>query len=126
MSGRKNYLNSYKIINAGDVSLTSITSSATNIQGLDNVGIQVNVVSGTFSGVITVEVSADHQEINGNVTVAGNWVALSLPVSATITSSSPTSIYLDLNQISSLWIRVKYTKTSGTGSLDAFIVAKML
>lgn len=127
MSGRKNALRQFKILSAGDASQATLTSTVTNIEFLDNVGMQFNVVSGSPTGVWTIEVSADYiADQNGNVSSAGNWIAVNLPVSAAITSGSPANIYVDLNQLSAPWIRAKYTKGSGTGSLDAFIVGKML
>lgn len=122
MSGRKNFLASYKLVTAGDMSLASVTSSPINIQGEDNVGVQLNILTGTPTGVFTVQVSADY---NQNL-ATGNWINVNLPTSAAITSGSPSPVYIDLNQISAPWIRVVYTKTSGTGTFDAFICGKML
>jgi len=130
MSGRKNHLSPFKIVSAGDMSQATITSSVTNIQGLDNIGIQVNILTGTASGTFDVQVSADHTEVNGNVIVAGTWNKLGSPYTGTLTSGvfsdSTASLYFDLNQLSSQYVRLLYTKTSGTGSFDAVIVGKMI
>lgn len=121
---RKNNLQVFQLITAGDMSAASLTSPVTNIQFLDNIGIQLSW-TGSPVGTFTVQVSADYnQDSLGNVLAAGHWVTLTLPTSPTTASGSP--IYLDLNQLSAPWIRVVYTKTSGTGSLSAFITAKML
>lgn len=129
---RKNNLLKFQLITAGDMSLSSLTSTITNIQFLDNIGIQLNF-SGSPVGTLEVQVSADHAQDNeGNVTVAGNWAPIPLSYilagSMTVATSVPTSvgspIYLDLNQLSAPYIRVVYTKTSGTGTLNAFITCK--
>lgn len=126
MSGRKNFLNHFKAVSAGDMSLSTVTSPVVNIQGLDNIGIQINILSGTPNGTFDVQISADHQEVNGVVTNAGNWVNLGTPYTATIASGAPANIYYDLNQLSSCFVRLLYTKSSGTGSFDAWFVGKMI
>ena len=134
MSGRKNNLRQFQSITSGDMSTVSITSAVTSIQWLDNVGIQLNF-SGSPVGTFAVQVSADYaQDTEGNVQNPGHWIPLVLTyfISGGFTSdtSVPTSvgspIYLDLNQLSAPWIRVVYTKGSGTGTLNAFITAKLV
>lgn len=130
MSGRKNHLSSFKSVSAGDMSQATVTSMVTNIESLDNIGIQVNVLTGTANGTFDVQISADHREANGVVTVAGTWNKLGAPYTATLASGvfsdSTASCYFDLNQLSSQYVRLLYTKTSGTGTFDAIIVAKMV
>jgi hypothetical protein len=126
MSGRKNSLLSFKIVSAGDQSLATVTSTITSIEFLDNIGIQVNILTGTASGSFDVQISGDHREVNGNVTVAGNWISLGSSYTATVTSGSPANIYFDLNQLSAPYVRLLYTKSSGTGTFDAFVVGKMI
>lgn len=133
MSKKSNLL-SYRTITDGDMSAVSVTSSVTNIQFLDDIGLQLNW-TGSPVGTFAIQVSADHaQDYNGNVTVAGNWVPLLLSYwsgSAMVTGYTiPTSlgspIYLDLALLSAPWIRIVYTKGSSTGTLNAFITAKVL
>lgn len=125
MSGRKNSLSQYKIISAGDMSLTSITSKVTNIQYLDNIGMQFNF-TGAPVGTFDVQVSGDYlTDELGNIISAGNWISVNLPQQP-VASGAAGSIYVDLNQLSAPYIRAVYTKTSGTGTLNAFITAKML
>lgn len=125
MSGRKNALIKYQTITNGDMSQASITSTVTNLQFLDNVCVQLNF-TGTPTGTFEVQVSLDHaQDQNGNVSVAGNWTALTLSPSPAATGSAST-IFIDMNQLSAPWIRVVYTRTSGSGTLNAYIGAKMI
>ena len=122
---RKNNLRQFPSIVNGDMSLASITSAVTNIQFLDNISIQLNF-SGSPTGTFAIQVSVDYvQDDNGNVVTPGNWVAISLP-STPVASGSPGSIVIDLNQLATPWIRVVYTKSSGTGTLNSFISGKML
>lgn len=132
MSGRKSNLKQYQTITSGDMSLSSITSSVTNIEFLDNIAIQLNF-TGAPVGVFQVQVSADYnQDNNGNVLTAGNWVAIpvayytsgSFTTSTDIPTSAGSPIYLDLNQLAAPWVRVVYTTTSGTGTLNGYIAAK--
>lgn len=133
MSGRKSNLGSFQVITGGDMSTASLTSTVSSIEFLDDIGYQFNW-TGSPVGNISIEVSADHkQDASGNVTVAGNWVPLTFSywngTSFTTATSIPTSVgspvYIDLALLSAPWIRAKYTKTSGTGTLSAFITAKM-
>lgn len=134
MSDKKNQLLKYQSITNGDMSLSSITSAITNISFLDDIGYQFNF-TGSPVGTIALQVSADHaQDYSSppNVTVAGNWVNLTFTYWNGLTfvtdTSIPTSvgspIYIDLALLSAPWIRAVYTKTSGTGTLQAFVTAK--
>lgn len=122
---RKNNLLKFQTITAGNMASATLTSAVTNIQWLDNIGYQFNF-SGSPVGTFAIQVSADYaQDDSGNVTNAGNWIAVSLPTPA-VASGSAGSLYIDLNQLSAPWIRAVYTKTSGTGTLNAFITAKQI
>lgn len=112
----------------------TLTSAVTCIQWLDNIGIQFNW-TGAPVGSFAIQVSADYvQDPEGRVTNPGNWIPLTLtylsaPNVFTSAQSVPTSvgspIYIDLNQLSSPWIRSVYTSVSGSGILNALITAKM-
>lgn len=131
---RKNNIKQFNTITAGDMSLASLTSLVTDIQFLDDIGYQFSW-TGSPTGNIAIQVSANHnQDDFANVTVAGDWVPLTLTYwngSAFITATSiPTSVgssvYIDLALLSAPYIRVVYTKVSGTGSLTSTITAKMV
>lgn len=118
---RKNNLLSFRSIVDGDMSLSSLTSTVTDIQFLDNIAIQSNF-TGSPVGVIAIQVSADYaRDFMGNVTNSGNWATVA---SASTSGGSP--IYFDLNQLAAPYIRVVYTKTSGSGTLNCILSAKML
>ncbi len=117
-----NLLIPFKFISAASMG-ANITSAIVEISQQDNVGIQLNW-TGTPVGTFDVQISIDHeQDMNGNVTVAGNWV--SLPLSPAIAAAgSADSAYIDLNQQSASYVRVVYTRTSGSGTLNGFATAK--
>lgn len=135
MSSRKSNLRKFQIVTSGSMTGTAtITSAVTCIQWLDNIGVQLNWTSSPV-GTFQVQVSADYeQDFEGNVTNSGNWTAIPLSylLSGTMTTAAtvPTSvgspIYLDLNQLSAPWIRTVYTNASSSGTLNAFITAKMV
>ena len=132
MSVTKNVLKPFQTITAGSMA-GNLTSQVTTIQFLDNLGLQLDW-TGSPVGSFQVQVSADYsQDIMGNVLNAGNWSPIILeyiPTGGTLTiaTSIPTSvgspIYVDLNQTSAPYIRVVYTSSSGTGTLNAYITAK--
>lgn len=133
---RKNNLLAFNNIVAGDMSTASLTSTVTNIQFLDDIGLEL-VWTASPVGNFQVQVSIDYAQDNSsppNVTSTGNWVPLVLTYwngSAFVTGTDiPTSlgsaIYLDLALLSAPWIRVVYTKSSGTGTLNSYITAKMV
>lgn len=101
----------------------NITSAATAIHFLDDIGVQFNF-TGAPVGTFQVQVSIDYmQDQEGNIQNPGNWIPITLtptPVAAGV----PGQIYIDLNMLSSPWIRVAYVFTSGSGTLNAFITGK--
>jgi hypothetical protein len=126
MSGRKSNLGSYQTFTNADMSQATLTSALTNIEFLDNVGIQLSWAGTSPVGTFEVQVSLDHQQDQyGNVTNAGNWAPISF-TSPPAVSGNTGSVYLDINQISAPWIRVVYTKTSGIGLLNGYICGKMV
>lgn len=112
----------------------SVTSPVTDIQFLDNIGIEIDF-TGSPIGTFQVQVSASYsQDMNGNVQSPGAWTPILITYydgTSTVTGLSvPTSvgspIYIDLNQLSAPFLRVVYTRSSGTGSLDCYLTAKMI
>jgi hypothetical protein len=126
MGGIKNQLLKYQTVTNGSMTGTStITSAVTNIQNMDNVGIQLNF-TGTPNGTFFVQVSADYaQNSQGVVTNAGNWITVTLPTTP-VAAGAANQIYIDMNQLSAPWIRFQYTNSSGAGTLNAFITGKAL
>lgn len=124
MSGRKSNLAVFQNIVNGDMS-GDVTSSVTNIEFIDNVGVQLNF-TGTPTGTFKIQVSADYkQNSQGVVTNAGNWIDLSFSTTPSA-SGSASQIYIDMTQLSAPYIRVKYVRASGSGTLNGYIVGKQV
>lgn len=115
-----------QIMTSVAVSSTNVyTSTPVNILNLDNIGLQVNIAS-TPSGSLQVQVSIDYQQTaEGAVINAGNWINV-VGASTVITSGSPNEVYFDMNQLSAPWVRLQYTNSSGSGTLNAFASGKGL
>lgn len=117
-----NLLESFHFIVATSMG-ASATSAAIEVKRQDNVGIQLNW-TGTPTGTFAVQISADYKvDNNGNVMNAGNWI--SLPLSPAIAAAGSADVaFIDINQTGAAYIRVVYTRSSGTGVLDGYITAK--
>lgn len=102
----------------------NITSGAVEVKNQDNIGVQLHWTTSDGVGTFSVQISSDHfEDTEGNIVVAGNWVTL--PLSPAITAASANDdAYIDLNQMSAMYMRVIYTRTSGTGTVSAIVVAK--
>lgn len=124
MSGRKNNLLKFQTVINGSMA-GSLTSAVTNIEFLDNIGIQAIWSSGsTPVGTLQVEISIDYaQDTFGNVTNPGTWTSLTTTASV---SGNTGNVYFDINQISSPWIRLTYVRASGSGTLNAYVTGKMI
>lgn len=112
MSGRKNILPPYKSLSAGDLSQATVTSSATNIEGYDNVAVQINA-TGTPTGTFAIQASVD------NV----NWIDVDLPSAPTL-SGSADQILVNMGDLAFPYLRTVYTRTSGSGSADVWVTGK--
>lgn len=104
------------IITNGDMSQASLTSIVVPIQFEDNVGMQF-VWTGSPVGTFTVQVSLD--QINWS-TIPPTSFSGTYPIPGT--TSSPG--YLDMALLSAAFVRVIYTKSSGSGTLNVLCVAK--
>lgn len=108
---RKLVLRKHQVVSSGDMS-ADVTSDTTNIEHLDNIAYQL-VWTGTPTGTFAVEGTVD----------GSTWAALDLsdPILA---SGSADDALIVLSDLSFVSIRVKYTRTSGTGTLNVFISGK--
>ncbi len=125
MSGRKNTLTPYQIFNAVTMG-ASATSPVIVIAYMDNIGIQLQW-TGTPVGTFSFEVSLDYaaSQPGGAVSNSGTWIPLN--VSPAITAAGvDDQAYVDINQSGATAIRIKYTRTSGTGSLTGYVAAKQV
>lgn len=109
---RKNVLTPYHWLVDGDMSSATLTSEETEVTYTDNVGISVSW-TGDAIGTFAVEASID----------GSNWSSLSFSSTPAANGSADTHL-LNLNQIPYKSIRLKYTRTSGSGTLNSYVMYK--
>lgn len=106
---RKLFLEPYRIVTAGDMS-ANITSAESTVNQIDNVGIQLDF-TGTPTGTFTVEAQRHP---------SADWVAIDF--GSTISASGAAGNHRISISSKENKVRVKYTRSSGTGTLNAYIV----
>jgi hypothetical protein len=116
---RKNAIQAWPIINAVSMGAT-ITASPTNVEFLDNIGLHVVWSSSNAVGTITVEGSNTYNPNTG----AGTWFALTFSPVLTQPASNNGDYGISINQFPWSWLRVVYTRVSGTGTLTVTLSAK--
>lgn len=115
----KNALKPWRAILNGDMSGNLVSSEPTNIMFMDNVSIEFDF-TGTPTGTFFVDVSNTYDPI---LNPTPTWITLSLSPTPVATGTSGV-IGIDYNQSGFQWMRVRYTATSGTGTLNAYIAVK--
>lgn len=110
----KNQLKNYTLIDAVSTA-ASITSSAIDVEFLDNIGFNIDW-TGTTTGTITIEGS--------NVNTASTFKALTFDPVLTQPSGTASGILVSVNQFPWSFIRVAFARTSGTGTLSVSMAAK--
>lgn len=113
MSARKNVLCPYKIINAVTMG-ADITSATVDGMWQDNIGIEVVWTSSDAVGVISVQAS-----LSGTA-----FYDLTFNPTLTQPASNNGGYLINLNQLPYRYYRIKYTRTSGTGTFNAWVSSK--
>lgn len=112
---RKSVLKSYKMINSGDLS-SDITSSETSVINLDKASIVIAWTGSSPVGTIEVQARNGDQD---------TWRALDLGAAVSVSGNSGNHRIV-LNETPFTDIRIVYTASSGTGTVDAIITAKQV
>lgn len=118
------------VITNGNMS-GSLTSKVTVIQNISMVSYGLSWTGSSPVGTAQVQVSNDYAtNAAGQVSNAGTWTTLVLSVSGTPSSTipisgSPGTAFIDIDGLAAYAIRLVYTFTSGTGSLQAIINGKV-
>lgn len=95
------------------------------------VSYAVSWAGSTPIGVLSVQVSNDYsQNSDGTVRNTGTWNTMSLQVGGSAVASIPVTGntgngFIDILQSAAYAMRLVYTRTSGTGSMDAVVTAKV-
>lgn len=117
-------LSPYPVIIDGDMS-GNITSKVTIIDKLSLMSYSVSWVGTVPVGSMTVEVSNDYsQNVDGTVKNAGLWTALPLDATASVTGS-PDNGFIDIDLQAGYAMRLRYVRTSGTGTMQAILASKV-
>lgn len=118
------YMLPKEIFNAASMTST-IHSIPACIDNLSLVGFDISW-AGAPVGTFSIEVSNSYNPgtpLSG-IAAPGSWTALTLSTPITATGT-PGNAFIDIDAISATYIRLTYTATSGTGSLTAYLSAKV-
>ncbi len=117
-------LSPFSVITNGNMA-GSLTSAVTVIQNVSMVGYTISWAGSSPVGTMSVEVSNDYsQNADGTVRNAGHWVALTLSGGTSVSGSTGTG-FIDIDAVSAYAIRLIYTRSSGTGTMQAVINGKV-
>lgn len=111
------------ILNAGDAS-GSLTSSAFWLDQIYVLAIQAKI-TGSTAGTIKLQGSADLGSTNATNPAAGAGIVTWTDIADSSTSVNGTgSVTWNYQGVGYEWIRVVYTRVSGTGSITCTVNAK--
>jgi hypothetical protein len=108
-----------QIVTNGDLSAASVTSSVVLLENIAGYTVQC-ILTGSPVGVLKLQLSCDFGTDLAGTGVA-NWTDLT-GYTANITAASGVAFNADFSNYR--WVRLVYTRTSGTGSLNARINIK--
>ena len=112
------------ILSAGDMSTATLTSTGIDMNQIVLASIQA-VYTGAPVGTLILEVSNDIIKINPTVAnQSANVVTWTTYTGSSVSVSAAGDFVWNLTDIGYRWLRMKYTKTSGTGSLTAVFSGK--
>lgn len=115
----------YSVITNGNMA-GSLTSKVTIIQKLSMISYDISWAGGGSPvGAITVQVSNTYSEnADGSVRNTGSWTTLTLSTATNIASNSGNG-FIDVDATGAYAMRLVYTRTSGTGTLNVTMSAKV-
>lgn len=112
------------VITNGDMS-GNLTSQVTIISNISMMSYSYSWSGSTPIGSITVEVSDDYsQNPDGTVKNTGNWNTLPLSNTAPVSGNTGNGL-IDIDQLGTYAVRTKYTRSSGTGTLQCIYKGKV-
>jgi hypothetical protein len=114
----------FSVITNGDMS-ANIISKVTIIQKLSMIGYDISWTGAAPVGVMSVQVSNTYSEnADGTVKTPGNWTTLTLSSPTTVSGATGNG-FIDVDATGAYAMRLVYTRTSGTGTMNATITAKV-
>lgn len=103
----------------------NLTSEVTILTNITKVAYEVIWTGTSPVGECTVQASNDYSEnADGSVRNTGTWVELPLSGTASVTGNSDSGI-IEMDSIAAYAIRLVYTRTSGTGTMNVILTAKV-
>lgn len=117
------YLKPAPVVVNGDMS-SSITSAPTILSQKTGAGYDFSW-TGSPTGMFSVEISNTYSlNSDGSVHNAGSWTPVTLSASITAVGS-PDNAFINLAGLEAYAIRLVYSATSGSGTLNAVICSKV-
>lgn len=114
----------HSVITDGDMA-SDIISEVTIITNSTLVCYAVSWAGTSPLGECQVQVSNDYKvNAAGTVQNAGTWTTLTLSATATVSGNTGTGV-IELASLASYAIRLRYARTSGSGTLQAVLTAKV-
>lgn len=120
---KKSVIQPFKAIDAGDMA-GDILGEFTCVKNQDNMSYQVKWSGTAPLGEILVEVTNDDLDNLNNIPTA-QWTELDFGTPINIAANSGDHL-LNINQNPGAYIRIRYARTSGDGSLTCTLVSKAL
>lgn len=123
---RKN-TNVYQLEDAHSLG-ASFQTAPTLVKYLDNCAYQINATTSSAAGTFAVQASLDYaiEEPTNKVTNTGTWIDLTLAGGVPTLASANDQIIINLNQLPFNAIRLAYTRVSGTGTADIYVMTKAI
>lgn len=117
-------LNPYSVITNGNMS-GNLTSAVTIVQKLSLISYSITWSGTSPIGLMAVQVSNDYSVFpDGIVNNPGTWNSLPLSTTPSISGNTGNG-FIDIDLNGAYAVRLTYTFTSGTGTLNAIVAAKV-
>lgn len=116
-----------KAIFASASMASTIHSVPQFIGQMSYIGFDISwAATGSPNGTFSVEVSNSYSvDATGKQNNAGNWTALTLSQAVSPTGSAGNA-FIDIDGVAASWIRLTYTPSSGTGTMNAYLSGKVI
>lgn len=111
-----NYNNSSMLLQLSSTSLgADMNSGAIRIR--EHVGFMIQMIwtGASVDGVFKLQVSAD----SSSTPDSGSWEDLTAPVTSLYTAAGAGKVAWNVNGIMASWVRVVFTRASGTGTITS-------
>lgn len=114
----------FQVITNGNMASASITSHVTIVQQMTMISYDISWSGSSPIGTAVVQISNTYSEnADGSVRSAGNWTNIPLTLAA-VTGNTGIG-FIEVPDNTSYAIRLLYTKTSGSGTMQAFVKGKV-